>query len=120
MCQRAVGVKVRVDFGLKVTFVGSWTGAGLGGGSGAGAVFFLLGGRGVLECGLAFCFWCEFGGFRVAGSCAPFTSTLRSFKYFDTSAARSGCRSSGEICLEQRRERRGHHRGQSQFGLYFG
>jgi hypothetical protein len=118
VCQRAVGVNVKDDLGLKVTLVGSWTvstEADLEGASGAGAMFFLLGGG--PECrlafvALAFSFACDLEGFRVAGSCAPFTSTLRSFKYLDISLARSTCRSTREMrnSIKQSRERHGHRR----------
>ena len=47
--QRAVGVNVKGDLGLKGTFVGSWTMSALEGRSGAGGAMFFL-----LECGLAF------------------------------------------------------------------
>jgi len=87
VCQRAIGVNVKGDLGLNVSFVGSWTvsGADFKDGSGAGAVFFLGFRRGALSG-----FGCDFECFRVAGSCAPFRSKLRSFKYLETSIVRSG------------------------------
>ena len=118
VCQRAVGVNMKGDLGLKVGSLTVSAEAGLGGGSVALAVFFLLGGGsgGVLECGLAFVAFLGFGfasdfeRFCVAGSCAPFTSTLRSCKYFDTSMVRLGCKSSGKIRPKQSRERNRHRR----------